>query len=323
MKRGNVTLWMQDVFGGARVQVQVEGDSPRLSLPRSCSSGPLTAREAGCRRVSVLRAATGARMRRTMPGCMATTDLRSARSSRKCITSTVRRVRGCHVNVPLGQDDHHRVARPALLGGEHRAQSSRPVTRRNLEIQVTRGHRPAGGRRVPVGRPARAHELRRPLPQHVADLAAQAARRGSRRHLQPLVNKEQRIPDIALLRRRRRDARRRRDDLPGAGVSHQLLGTPRPAGSRGPLPDAGFQRAISRARSHRRIRTTARWLTLRTRRARSSAMCIRSTGRSCRKRRSRSTNALPVDVALGKVDYIEVVGLLGSQGDRCRSGIGC
>jgi hypothetical protein len=60
---------------------------------------------------------------------------------------------------------------------------------------------------------------------------------------------------------------------------------------------------------------------LRTHKARSSATCIRSIGNRAGKEKS-LTNALPVDVALGKVDYIEVVGFRITR-RRLRSGIDC
>ena len=131
-----------------------------------------------------------------------------------------------------------------------------------------------------------------------------------------IVNKEQRIPDVALLHgpaRPRLDAGH--SDRPRPGVPHELLGPHRPPG-----PDATTccfptTWATSTPPAASLYPTTPPSRTSRTPRARSSATCIRSTrpdpaAASDRLRAGLRAGdpSLPVDVALGKVDYYEVVG---------------
>ena len=122
-----------------------------------------------------------------------------------------------------------------------------------------------------------------------------------------IVNKEQRIPDIAL-RRRRRDARRRRDDLPGAGIPHQLLGTSRPAATCSDhflTPDfsAYQQSALTSPYPHNGAVADL---------AHAQGALVGYVHpfdwEIVPEKEKSLTNALPVDVALGKADYIEVVG---------------
>ena len=124
-----------------------------------------------------------------------------------------------------------------------------------------------------------------------------------------IVNKEERVPDIAYFRP---------DPDPASGdgvldpaqpgISHQLLGPSRPARPVRSLSDARLRRPIRTARSPAPIPTMARSPTSPTPRARWSATSIRSTPIPIRPKTSRSRNELPADVANGKVDYIEIVG---------------
>ena len=191
----------------------------------------------------------------------------------------------CVVNVPLGD-----TKITAWRGQRYAAAQQHGASPEAPAVTVGIRFKPlvaAGlGAGECLGRPARAHELWRPLPQHVADAGRAGARRGSGRHLQH--HREQGTAHSGhRVRRRRRDARRRRDDLPGAGVPHELLGPSRPAGPARPFPDAGFQR-LSAERAHLAVsaqrcggRSGAR-----TRRARRLRASVR-LGRSCRTRRSR------------------------------------
>ena len=121
-----------------------------------------------------------------------------------------------------------------------------------------------------------------------------------------IVNKEERIPDIAQFTT---EPLRKGGVLlmQGTGISQQLLGPSGPAGSGRSFPDPGFLR-LSRIGLEQPL--SAQW------RDRWPGPCATWTGRICASFREpvdpdkdlELSNALPADVALGKVDYYELVG---------------
>ena len=211
-----------------------------------------------------------------------------------------------------------RGERAARRSEDHRMARACATRRRSstAQVQETAGRHggisfkplsmPAWAPRQRLGRPARAHELWRPLSKHVADAVRAGARRGSGRHLQH--HREQGAAHSGhRVRRRRRDARRRRDDLPGAGVPHQLLGTSRPAAPAAIFLTPDFsayqQSALTSPYPHNGAVADL---------AHAQGALVGYVHpfdwEIVPEKEKSLTNALPVDVALGKADYIEVVG---------------
>ena len=165
----------------------------------------------------------------------------------------------CTLTLPVGRGADHRVARP----GTHARR------RRSIDVRAN-GPNVANLSLQPLRLPDWAP---RPV---TADLHVHMNYGGHYRNTEEnlieqaraedldviynlIVNKEQRIPDIALLRRGAAPRCERHHRVPQSGVSHQLLGPSRPAAPRA-LPHAGLQRlsaqradlAVSAQRCHRR-----------------------------------------------------------------------
>ncbi len=107
-----------------------------------------------------------------------------------------------------------------------------------------------GGAAALERRPARPHELRRPLPQHAGAPRRTGARRGSESRLQPDREQGAALPRHRQLQARSRSRVDERSADPSrTGVPHELLGTPGAAESHGaPAPAR-----ICRLSVHRRI----------------------------------------------------------------------
>ena len=172
-------LWVQEVFGGARVNAGfVHRRFP--SNPATCVRPDHAAGLQGqpdfgarCR----CWPATAAGMRPAGAGCTATncTTARSVPSEvhyfHCAATST-----SCPVVIPqarprfTSQNGFRRM--PALIEREF------PAGDADRASGAARGQRPAAGiRQVPLRRPARAHELRRPLPQHARNACSRSRTR--------------------------------------------------------------------------------------------------------------------------------------------------
>ena len=117
------------------------------------------------------------------------------------------------------------------------------VAGREARVQARLEPRRAAGRvrRLDQRRPARAHELRRPLPQHARPSGEAGARRGPGSRLQPDRQQGRTHPGHRPFPRRCRPGQHGAGHDPArAGIPHQFLGPSRPAASGRSLPDAGF-----------------------------------------------------------------------------------
>ena len=170
---GNVSLWVQEFVGGKRMQIVPRERRHRARDARARARDHVMRRQARSRARECARHRRRVTILQPAPGRMQTTASTPHANRAKPFTSTaatgVRPIRPERVGwrrrlfdgSPRGRRAHHRLARPrASSRRESRAREKRDRCERDASSLTL----PDLGAASAHGRPARAHELRRPLP---------------------------------------------------------------------------------------------------------------------------------------------------------------
>ena len=289
-------------------QVSTSGRSVTSSPSATCGCEPSMPPAGRWRHESRSPAPTGAAWRRTMPGC--TPTMASIAALAAFETHYFHSERRCDREPPGRRRYRDRMAR----AGESRS--------RGAGVQIAAGQTQALTVPIkPLALPAGWREQWHSGDVHVhmnyggtyrntpGRLVAQAEAEDLDVVYDLIVNKEQRIPDIGYFSPQTRPGlHTRRPAGAQPGIPHRLLGAPRAARSRRSRPAARLRRLRPDTAAASLYPTNAVIADLAHEQAALVGYVHPFDTEPDPAKDAQLTNALPVDVALGKIDYYEVVG---------------